>query len=96
MSRLTKILLALTIINFVPGLLFVSGLVGIGGFPGLYATFPIGATFYGLFLISLMLQKEVAGFDAEERSHPSGPVADHPSESPESLHGQEHHEPSRA
>ncbi|HLX94179.1 MAG TPA: hypothetical protein VKU37_00385 [Verrucomicrobiae bacterium] len=96
MSRLTKILLALTIINFVPGLLFVSGLVGVGGFPGLYATFPIGATLYGLFLISRMLEKEVAAFDAEERAHHNQPVTDHPSEFPGSLHSHEHHEPFRA
>ena len=41
----------------------------------------------GLFLISRMLEKEVAAYDAEQRSHPSRPVAGHPSESPESLHG---------
>ncbi|HUA38969.1 MAG TPA: hypothetical protein VMA35_11310 [Candidatus Sulfopaludibacter sp.] len=86
----------LTIINFVPGVLFVSGLVGVGKFPGLYATFPVGATLYGLFLISRMLEKEVEAFDAEQRAHENPPVPDNHSEPAETLHGHEHHEPMRA
>ena len=96
MSRLTKILLALTIINFVPGVLFVSGVVGVGRFPGLYATFPVGATFYGLFLISRMLEKEVAVFDAEQRQHEDLATPNHHSEPAEPLHGHGHHEPMKA
>ena len=96
MSRLTKILLALTIINFVPGVLFVSGVVGVGKFPGLYATFPVGATLYGLFLISRMLEKEVAAFDAEQRKHEDPATPDHHPEPVEPLHGHEHHEPIKA
>jgi len=96
MSRLTKILLALTIINFVPGVLFVSGIIGVGRFPGLYATFPVGVTLYGLFLISRMLEKEIAAFDAEQRAHEDHPTPDHHSEPVEPFHGQEHHEPIKA
>ena len=96
MSRLTKILLALTMINFVPGVLFVSGIVGVGSFPGLYATFPVGATLYGLFLISLMLEKEVAAFDAEQRAHEDHATPDNHSEPVEPLHGHEHHQPIKA
>ncbi len=92
MSRLTKILLALTIINFVPGVLFVSGMVGVGRFPGLYATFPVGATLYGLFLISRMLEKEVAAFDAEQRAHEYPAAPDNHSESGKRSHGHEGHE----
>jgi len=96
MSRLTKMLLALTIINFVPGVLFVSGMVSVGRFPGLYAMFPVGATLYGLFLISRMLEKEVAAFDAEKRGHedPAAP-ADH-GEPAAPLHAHERHEPVKA
>ncbi|HEV2437479.1 MAG TPA: hypothetical protein VG077_15920 [Verrucomicrobiae bacterium] len=96
MSRLTKMLLALTMINFVPGVLFVSGLVGVGRFPGLYATFPVGATLYGLFLISRMLEKEIAAFDAEQRAHEDHPTPDNHAEPVEPLDGHEHHEPIRA
>ncbi|HKW28029.1 MAG TPA: hypothetical protein VJT54_01740 [Verrucomicrobiae bacterium] len=96
MSRLTKMLLALTIINFVPGVLFVSGIVGVGKFPGLYATFPVGATLYGLFLISRMLEQEVAVYDAEQRTHAEHPTPDNYSQSVEPLQGHEHHEPINA
>ena len=96
MSWLTRILLALTALNFVPGVLFVSGIVGVGAFPGLYATFPVGATLYGLFLISLMLEKEVAAFDAEQRGDEGRATPDHHSDPAAPLHGHEHHEPMRA
>lgn len=96
MSRLTKILLTLTIINFVPGVLFVSGVVGVGRFPGLYATFPVGATLYGLFLISRMLEKEVAAFDAEQHKYEDPATPDHPPEPVVPPHGHEHHEPIKA
>lgn len=95
MSRLTKMLLALTIINLVPGVLFVSGMVGVGRFPGLYATFPVGATLYGLFLISLMLEKEVAAFDAEQRGHKDQATPANHCEPVAPLHGHEPHEPMR-
>jgi hypothetical protein len=81
MSRLTKILLALTIMNFVPGVLFVSGIVGVGKFPGLYATFPVGATLYGLFLIFRMLEEEVAAYAAEQRVHEDHAAPDNHPES---------------
>jgi hypothetical protein len=93
MSRLTEILLALTIVNFVSGVLFVSGMVGVGRFPGLYATFPVGATLYGLFLISRMLEKEVAAFDAEQRAHEDQTRPDNHPEPVKSIHGDGHHEP---
>jgi hypothetical protein len=92
MSRSTKILLALTIVNFVPGVLFVSGIVGVGRFPGLYATFPVGATLYGVFLISRMLQEEVAAYDAEHRAHEDHAAPDNRSESGKRSHGHEGHE----
>lgn len=96
MSRLTKMLLALTIVNFVPGVLLVSGIVGVGKFPGLYAIFPVGATLYGLFLISRMLEEEVAAYDAEQRAHEDRAAPDNHPESVEPLPGHEHHEPMKA
>ena len=96
MTRLTKILLALTIVNFVPGVLFVSGIVHVGKFPGLYVTFPVGATLYGLFLISRMLDEEVAAYDAEQRAHEDRAAPDNHPESVKLLHGHEHHETMKA
>ena len=65
MSRLTKSMLALMIINGVASLLFLTGLLDVGSFPGLYVAFPLAATFYGLFLISRIFEKDMARFDAE-------------------------------
>ena len=90
MSRLTKSMLALMIINGVASLLFLTGLLDVGSFPGLYVAFPLAATFYGLFLISRIFEKDMARFDAEH----CGP-GDH-SESDDAMHVHEHHEPAHA
>ena len=68
MKTLTKSLLVLTITGFVLGLLFVTGVLNAGDAVGWYMTLPAGAIFFGLFLITLMLEKEVAKFDQEEQS----------------------------
>jgi hypothetical protein len=60
MARVTKTLLMLTVVNFVLGLLFVTGVASVGDAPGLYVTFPAGAICFGLFLIRHMLEKETA------------------------------------
>jgi ABC-type nickel/cobalt efflux system permease component RcnA len=89
MSRLTKTMLALLIINIVASVLFLTGLVNVSFFPGLYVVFPLVAIFYGMFLICWMLEKDVVEFDAEHHKH----VA--PEEHPhniESLHDHDHHE----
>ena len=65
MSRLTKIMLGLTVINSVASALFLTGIVNISSVPGLYVVFPLAAIFYGMFLICWMLEKDVAEFDAE-------------------------------
>jgi hypothetical protein len=57
MTTQTRILLAVSVCGFVTG--------ATGAFWGL--GMPVGAVFFGLFLISKMLEKEVAGFDEEER-----------------------------
>ena len=95
MNRLTKILLALTIINFVAAMLFLTDLINVVSVPSLYLTFPLAPIFFGLFLISLMLQKEVAAFDAEQRAHHDPDIPASHSESVESAH-HEYHPPIRA
>jgi len=45
------------------------GIIDFGGFnlnPSWTVALPLGAVFFGLFLISFMLEKEMAGFDEEE------------------------------
>ena len=64
MTTLSKTLLAVTITGLVAG-----GIIDFGGFnlnPVWTAALPFGAVFYGLFLISFMLEKEVARFDEDE------------------------------
>ena len=65
MSKLTKTLLVLAILGFVIGLIFVTGLINVGDAVALYITLPLGAIFFGLFLICKMLDKEAALHDAE-------------------------------
>jgi hypothetical protein len=80
MSRLTKTMLVLLILNTAAAALFLSGVVDVSRVPGLYLTFPLAAIFYGLFLICWMLDREVTAFDAEQhagRSHPGPDIEPH-------------------
>jgi hypothetical protein len=68
MKKLTKILLGLTITGLTLGILFAAGVVQAGDAVGWYMLLPGGAICFGVFLISYMLEKEVALFDAEQES----------------------------
>lgn len=96
MSRMTKSMLALMIINGVASLLFLTGLVEVGSFPGLYVVFPLAATFYGLFLISRIFQKDMAGFDAERQGPEDQAMPANHFEADDAMPGHEHHEPAHA
>ena len=65
---MTKVLLVLSLSCLAAGLVFVTGLVNAEEAVGLYVTFPAGAIFFGLFLISRSLQAESALFDEEQRA----------------------------
>lgn len=68
MSKMTKVLLVLSLSCLTAGLVFVTGLVNVGEAVWLYVTFPAGAIFFGLFLISMSLQGASALFDEEQRT----------------------------
>lgn len=68
MGKLTKTLLILSIAALVVGMAFVIGLVNVENLVALYVVLPLGAVFLGLFLISLVLEKESALFDQEQRA----------------------------
>ncbi|HTV75704.1 MAG TPA: hypothetical protein VMD57_01810 [Candidatus Baltobacteraceae bacterium] len=89
MSRLTKIMLELTVINSVASALFLTGIINVSAAPGLYVVFPLAAVSYGMFLICRMLQKDVVEFDAEHRAHTAPDIHPH---NVEHLHGHDHHE----
>jgi hypothetical protein len=65
MSKLTKTLLAISLVGLVAGFAFVTGFVNVGNVAALYIVLPAGAVFFGLFLISKLLEKESARYDAE-------------------------------
>ena len=84
-------MLEMTVINSVASALFLTGIVNVSDFPALYVSFPLAAVSYGMFLICLALDKEVAGFDAEQRARHDPTPEKHP-HNVESLHGHDHHE----
>lgn len=64
MTTLSKTLLAVSVTGFAAG-----SIIDFGGFnviPELTAVLPLGAVFFGLFMIALMMEKEMAEFDEEE------------------------------
>lgn len=81
MTKFTKALLVLCVADFAAGLLFVTGLVNVQAVPGLYVALPAGAIFFGLFLISKMLEKETAAFDVEAQAHLAAENAASPAKS---------------
>ena len=81
MTTLTKTLLGISVAGFAAG--FATDMMwGFGK--------PVGAIFLGLFLISKMLEKEIALFDAEEKTRRN--CAD--ALSKPKIHAREHHEES--
>jgi hypothetical protein len=66
MSVMTKTLLWLSLTCLVSGLVLVSPFVKVEIAASLYVLLPAGAILFGLFLISFVLQKEAAAYDAEQ------------------------------
>ena len=68
MTTFSKTLLAVSVTGFTAG-----GLIDFGGFsviPAMTVALPLGAVFFGLFMISLMMAKEMAKFDEETTGKP--------------------------
>ena len=68
MTRTTKSLLIISVVCLLAGMAFVTGLINVEKASGLYVALPFGAIFFGLFLLSKMLEKESAHYDAEQRA----------------------------
>jgi hypothetical protein len=64
MTKLTKTFLVLGLAGFLAG--GAIDAIGTSVDPKWTVVLPLGAVFFGLFLIFLMLQKEMAAFDHEE------------------------------
>jgi hypothetical protein len=65
MHKATKTLLGLAIFGITVGIFFVSGALKTDN-AAFFVVLPTGAIFFGLFLISLVLEKETALFDEEQ------------------------------
>jgi len=96
MSRLTKIMLGIMIINSAASALFLTGLVDVNSAPGFYVVFPLAAIFFGLFLISRVFGNETAAFDAERHAHRADAARHNHSQTVESVHGDAHPAPTSA
>jgi hypothetical protein len=64
MTTLTKTLLATSMVGFIIG--SIVDFSNLMTDPKWTVAMPLGAVFFGLFLISLMLEREMAAFDREE------------------------------
>ncbi len=69
MTKTTKTLLYLALAGLLLGLLFSSGGVKSDGLVVVYLLLPMGAIFFGLFLLSKVLEKETAMYDEEQRAN---------------------------
>ena len=65
MNRLPKWLLTLSVPTFITGMAVSISRAALA--PAWTVALPAGVILFGLFMISWLLQDEVAGFDAEER-----------------------------
>jgi len=59
----------------------MTGVIPVGNMVSWYLTFPAGVILLGLFMLSYVLQKEVARFDEEQRSLPAAPRSEKPTRS---------------
>ncbi|HUB86564.1 MAG TPA: hypothetical protein VMB22_01635 [Verrucomicrobiae bacterium] len=65
-------------VMFAIGSLIWAGCVNVA--PALTLVMPVGAIAFGMFMITLMLEKEMAGFDAEEAEKRLKPIPVRPEE----------------
>ena len=69
MTKTTTNLFCLAVACLILGLAFVTGIINAQNMVALYVTLPLGAVFFGLFLIFRMLEKEASLYDDEHEVH---------------------------
>ncbi len=72
MTKTTKSLLGFAIATLIIGFLLNAGVVKTFDLDALYTLLPLGAVFFGLFLIARVLEGEVQTYDSEHKSPPHG------------------------
>ena len=90
MTRTAKVLLGLAIICFIVGGAFNLEIIDPRGIDALFTILPIGAVLFGLFLITLVLQRE-SDENPQDR-HLSEPLSEGPAKHlpPEAHTGSQH------
>ena len=73
MTKITRGLLAVALLCLAVGGGFNTGLIDAHGIDALYSVLPLGAVFFGLFLIERVLGKET--MDQDGQHHESNPEA---------------------
>lgn len=71
MAKTTKALLTISIASLVVGLAFVTGIVNVQNTVALYVVLPLGAVFFGLFLVFRIFENEALLYDQEQQAHPA-------------------------
>lgn len=78
MKMMTKVLLIVSVLSMVVGIAFFTGLLKVHNAWALYVTLPAGASIFGWFLITRMLEKESELFEQDRRgSHGAHGKAGH-------------------
>ncbi len=67
----TKALLGIAVITLILGLVLNAGWVGSLRWDALYTILPVGAVFFGLFLIAKGLEKESQAYDLDQKHRAS-------------------------
>jgi len=68
MTGTTKLLFGLAVVGLILGLALNSGIVSNFNSDFVYTVLPLGAVFFGLFLIAKVLEKETRAYDEEQKA----------------------------
>jgi hypothetical protein len=66
MTKPTKTLFILGASGLILGVILVAGIIPVHDAPSLFVVLPTGAILFGIFLISLILEKETALYDRQQ------------------------------
>ena len=68
MTKSTKLLFSLAVVALILGIALNAGIVSNFNSDLLYTVLPLGAVFFGLFLIAKVLEKENQAYDQEHKA----------------------------
>ena len=68
MTAKTKVSLITCVVCLIVGLAFFAGVVSVHSAKALYVVLPIGATFFGVFMVFRVFEKETEQYDQEQHA----------------------------